>query len=193
MNGIVWRVGVGWDMRSRKWRTHGKEDVLCLWACCAQDCILYFLKICGRVICVGGIVLAMNGNVCRWRIRRWVSLVKCRRIMNTRWIRVGYEVLRMDLICRWKGRYTAMFSCKIVNQLIKRIWIHGCQTKSDERFDDRLNMNLGLGAILDFVGLYADLVWIGLHLIWFDWIWLNLIWCDIDIEFDWIWYWYDID
>ena len=70
--------------------------------------------------------------------------------MNMRWIRIGYEVLRMALICRWKGRYTAMLSCKIVNQLIKRIRIHGCKTKSDEKLDEGWNMNLGLGALSDF-------------------------------------------
>ena len=74
-------------------------------------------------------------------------------MMNMRWIRVGYEVLGMALICRWKGRYSTMLSCKIVNHLKKWIWIDGCKTKSDEMFDDRLNMNLRPGAILDFVGL----------------------------------------
>ena len=52
-------------------------------------------------------------------------------------------------------------------------------------------MNLGPGAILDFVGHYVDLIWIGLDLIWFDvdlvefdWI-LILIWFDLML----IWYW----
>ena len=77
---------------------------------------------------------------------RWISLVKGRRIMNMRWIRVGYEVVRMDLICRLNGRYNSILSLKIVNHLIKKIRIHGCKMKSDERVDDGWNMNLGLGS-----------------------------------------------
>ena len=109
----------------------------------------------------------MNGIVCGVRIMRWIFLVKGTRIMNMRWIRVGYEGLMMDFICRWvrvgyevvridlicrlNGRYNSILSLKIINHLIKPIWIHRCQIKSDERFDDGWNMNLGLGEILDFM------------------------------------------
>ena len=75
---------------------------------------------------------------------RWTSLVKGRGIMNVRWIRVGDEMLRMDLICRLNGRYNSILSLKIVNHLIKEIWIHECKMKSDERCDEGCNINLGL-------------------------------------------------
>ena len=56
--------------------------------------------------------------------------------MKMRWIRIGYEFLRMDLICKLNKRYNSILSLKIVNHLIKKIWIHGCETKRDERHDE---------------------------------------------------------
>ena len=129
----------------------------------------------------------MNGIVCSWRIIRWISLVKGRRIMHMRWMRVGYEVLRMDLMCRLNGRYNSILSLKIANHLIKKIWIHRCEMKNDERFDDGWNMNLELGAILDFVSIWFEMDWI--------WYWFELIWFDIDLiwfDIDWIWVWFDL-
>ena len=79
--------------------------------------------------------------------------------MNMRWIRIEYEVLRMNLICRLNGRYNSILSLKIVNHLIKKIQIHGYETKSAERFEDGWNMNLGLGEILDFVLICFEMDW----------------------------------
>ena len=67
---------------------------------------------------------------------RWISLVKGRGIMNMRWMRVGYEMLRMNLICRLNERYNSILSLKIVNHVIKKIQIHRCEMKNDEIFDD---------------------------------------------------------
>ena len=78
---------------------------------------------------------------------RWISLIKGRGIMNVRWMRVGDEKLRINLICRLNGRYNSILLLKIVKKLIKPIQIHRCQMKSDERFDDGWNMNLERGAL----------------------------------------------
>ena len=57
--------------------------------------------------------------------------------------------------------------------------------KSDERCDDRWNMNLRLGALLDFawIGFELNCTWYDMILFWFDvdWIW-----------FDWIRVWFDL-
>ena len=77
-------------------------------------------------VVVDGMVGDMNGSVRSGRIVRWTSLVKGRRIMNLRRIRIGDEVLGMDLICRLNRRYNSILSLKIVNHVIKQIQIHRC-------------------------------------------------------------------
>ena len=61
--------------------------------------------------------------------------------------------------------------------------------KRGERFDDGWNMNLGLGASLDFLLIWFELDWTW---DWFDWIWCDMILIGydlIELGFDLIWYW----
>ena len=67
---------------------------------------------------------------------RWISLVKGRRIRNVRWIRIGHEILRIDLVRSLNERYNFRMSLKIFNYLVKQIIIHGAYMKSYEIFND---------------------------------------------------------